>query len=321
MLFRQLEYLAALARERHFARAAEACGVTQPSLSEAIRKLEEELQIPLIERGRRFDGLTAEGERVVMWAQQILADRNALTDDVEAMRTGLGGRVRVGTVPTASSMVPHLVESLTSRHPLLNVQVATDLTSRDALAMLRDHSLDAALTYVDDEARAAFRVVPLYREKYVLLARAAIAPAGGTAVPWEEAARLPLCLLNPAMQGRRRIDACFAESGIEATARVETDSFASLIAHVATSRWAGIVPVAWLHALGVPVGLRVLPLAETVQAAQIGLVAVRRDPESVMVHALLSAARGLDLLALEHLPSSFLPSVTAGDTAVRHATC
>lgn len=244
MLFRQLEYLVALAHERHFARTAEACGVAQPSLSEGIRKLEEELQIPLIERGRRFDGLTAEGERVVLWAQQILADRNALTDDVEAMRTGLGGRVRIGTVPTASTTVPRLVESLTSRHPLLNVQVATDLTSRDALTMLRDHSLDAALTYVDDEARAAFRAVPLYREKYVLLAQAASALAECTAVSSEEAARLSLCLLSPAMQGRRMIDACFAEAGAEATARVETDSFASLIAHVATGRWAGIVPLA-----------------------------------------------------------------------------
>lgn len=61
MLLRQLEYLVALARARHFAKAAQACYVSQPALSEGIRKLEEELGIPLVQRGRRFDGLTPEG--------------------------------------------------------------------------------------------------------------------------------------------------------------------------------------------------------------------------------------------------------------------
>lgn len=58
MLFRQLEYLVALARERHFARAAQSCSVSQPTLSEAIRKLEEELDVPLVRRGRSYQGLT-----------------------------------------------------------------------------------------------------------------------------------------------------------------------------------------------------------------------------------------------------------------------
>lgn len=67
MLFRQLEYFVALARERHFARAAAACYVSQPALSEAIRELEHELGVPLVRRGRTFEGLTLEGERLVLW--------------------------------------------------------------------------------------------------------------------------------------------------------------------------------------------------------------------------------------------------------------
>jgi DNA-binding transcriptional LysR family regulator len=70
MLFRQLEYFVALARERHFARAAAACYVSQPALSEAIRKLEQELKVPLVRRGQRFEGLTPEGERLVLWARR-----------------------------------------------------------------------------------------------------------------------------------------------------------------------------------------------------------------------------------------------------------
>ncbi len=105
MLFRQLEYLVALSREHHFARAAQSCYVSQPALSEAIRKLEDELDVPLIRRGRKYEGLTPEGERIVMWAQRILADRDALKNEVSALRTGSAagcGSVRSRPLPVPS---------------------------------------------------------------------------------------------------------------------------------------------------------------------------------------------------------------------------
>ena len=73
MLLRQLEYFVAVARERHFARAADACYVSQPALSTAIAKLERELDVTLIHRGQNFEGLTLEGERLVVWAKRLLA--------------------------------------------------------------------------------------------------------------------------------------------------------------------------------------------------------------------------------------------------------
>ena len=85
MLFRQLEYFVALARERHFARAASACHVSQPALSESIRKLEHELKVPLVRRGQKFEGLTPEGERLVHWARRILADCDALKQEVSVL--------------------------------------------------------------------------------------------------------------------------------------------------------------------------------------------------------------------------------------------
>ncbi len=77
MLFRQLEYFVALAQERHFARAASACHVSQPALSETIRKLEQELNVPLVLE-QKFEGLTPEGDRLVHWVRRILADCDAL---------------------------------------------------------------------------------------------------------------------------------------------------------------------------------------------------------------------------------------------------
>lgn len=101
MLLRQLEYLVALARERHFARAAAACFVSQPSLSAAIRRLEHELDVPIVRRGRRYEGLTPEGEVVLAWAHRILAERDALHQELSALRGGLTGTLRLGVVPTA----------------------------------------------------------------------------------------------------------------------------------------------------------------------------------------------------------------------------
>ena len=92
VLLRQLEYLTALARERHFARAAAACHVSQPSLSAGIAKLESELKVAIVVRGRRFGGFTPKGDRVVAWARQILADRDALQAELASLRTGAGRR-------------------------------------------------------------------------------------------------------------------------------------------------------------------------------------------------------------------------------------
>ena len=74
VIVRYLEYLAVLAKERHFARAAAVCNVTQPALSAGIKQLEESLGVLIVERRQRFAGLTPEGERVLGWAQRVLAD-------------------------------------------------------------------------------------------------------------------------------------------------------------------------------------------------------------------------------------------------------
>jgi DNA-binding transcriptional LysR family regulator len=96
VLFRQLEYFVAVARERHFARAAEACYVSQPALSASIAKLERELNVTLINRGHNYEGLTVEGERLVVWAKRILAEQEAFKAEVAAVQSGSPGRCGLG---------------------------------------------------------------------------------------------------------------------------------------------------------------------------------------------------------------------------------
>ncbi|MCK5090158.1 MAG: LysR family transcriptional regulator, partial [Hyphomicrobiaceae bacterium] len=99
MDIRQLQYLAALAREKHFTRAAAACNVTQPTLSGRIRQLELELQVPIVERGQRYQGLTADGERILKWAHVILKNWQSMQEELGHLKdhnAGLSGRLILG---------------------------------------------------------------------------------------------------------------------------------------------------------------------------------------------------------------------------------
>src|ERR1700758_2681956 len=100
MIVRYLDYLVALARERHFARAAAACHVTQPTLSSGIKQLEESLGVLVVERGPPFRGLTPEGGRVLASARRITSDVQSLRQDVDATRGELSGPLLVGVVPS-----------------------------------------------------------------------------------------------------------------------------------------------------------------------------------------------------------------------------
>ena len=101
----KLEFLLALAREKHFGRAAEACGVTQPTLSAGIKQLEDSFGVLLVNRGSRFQGFTPEGERVLDWARRIVGDTRAMRQEVHALKHGLTGRLRIAAIPTTLAMI------------------------------------------------------------------------------------------------------------------------------------------------------------------------------------------------------------------------
>src|SRR5580698_3269971 len=122
MIVRYLEYLAALARERHFARAASACNVTQPALSSGIKQLEESLGVLIVERRQRFVGFTAEGERVLKWAHRVLAGYSGLEQELSELREGLEGQIRLGAIPVSLPTVALLTAAFAALHPRTRFQ-------------------------------------------------------------------------------------------------------------------------------------------------------------------------------------------------------
>jgi len=294
MLLRQLEYLSALAREGHFGRAALACHVSQPALSAGIRRLETELGVQIVQRGHRFEGLTPEGKKVLMWAHRILAEQDALRHDLSSMRVGLSGVLRVGAIPTALTVASLLTTPLCEKHPLVRVSLES-LSSREIVQRLGEFDIDIGMTYVDGEPLGSVRVVPLYRERYLLLTPADGEFAERDSVGWAEAATTPLCLLSAVMQNRRILDRNFAEAGVTVTPSIESDTVSALYAHVATRRWSSVIAHAWLYLFGVPEGMRVVPLERPRRSHQIGLVLADRDPQPMLASALLDIAHRADL--------------------------
>jgi DNA-binding transcriptional LysR family regulator len=308
VLLRELEYLVALAREQHFARAAAACHVSQPSLSAGIRRLERELDVPLVRRSQRFAGLTPEGERVLLWAHRILADCDALRHDLARMRAGLSGTLRVGAIPTALPAASLLTTPFCERHPHVRVNL-TSLSSREINRQLADFEIDVALTYLDDDEQPGGVLSrPLYEERYLLLTPDDGEFACRDVARWAEVAALPLCLLVPQMRNRRILDAIFHAAGAVAVPAIETDTVSALFAHVATHRWSSVIAHAWLHMFGIPDGMRVVRMEQLVPAPRVGLVLIDRTPVPVLARALMEIARELDLRAdldrvlREHLP-------------------
>ena len=119
----KLEMFIALAQERHFGRAAKLCNVAQPSLSAAIMQLEEQLGVQLVFRGTRFQGLTPEGARVLEWGRRIVGDARTMRDEMQSLRKGLSGNLRLGVIPTAMPMVSDLTSPFLSQHPNVKVTI------------------------------------------------------------------------------------------------------------------------------------------------------------------------------------------------------
>jgi DNA-binding transcriptional LysR family regulator len=292
----RLEMFIALARERHFGRAAEACGITQPSLSSAIRQLEEGLGVQLVRRGSRFQGLTPEGERVLGWARRIVADSRAMKDEMRAARRGLSGRLRLGVVPTALAMAAALTGPYCARHPGVRVAILSR-SSAEILAQIEALDLDAGITYLDGEPLGRLEAVPLYQERYTLLVHADSPTAACDRLGWAEIGGEPLCLLTEDMQNRRIVDRHLAEAAAEHAAgpgpgpRLESNSMIALVAHVARGGWASVLPERMAALFAADPRLRAVPIEGGGHA--VGLVAPRRSPHTPVVEALLEAARSI----------------------------
>jgi DNA-binding transcriptional LysR family regulator len=288
----KLEFLIMVASEKSFSRAAELCGVTQPTLSAGIKQLEDTLGVLLVNRSSRFHGLTAEGERVLEWAKRIVGDTRAMRQDVRALKEGLTGPLRIAVIPTALGIVTKLTETYRRKHPNVRFTVLS-ASSTDVVTMLENLEIDAGITYLNNEPLGRVRAMPLCLERYRLLTSAGNPLGDRDRVTWSEVGKIDLCLLTPDMQNRRIIEQLIRNAGSEPAPILETNSAILLFDHVKSGRWATVLPEKLAKTLGVDAPLRAIPIVEPEAVYEIGLIAPQRDPVIPSVAALVAEAKAL----------------------------
>jgi DNA-binding transcriptional LysR family regulator len=287
----RLTYFVAVARERSFRRAAESCGVAQPTLSAGIKLLEDDFGVMLVLRSSRFHGLTPEGEKVLGWAKRLIGDARAMRQELQGMREGLTGHLRIAVIPTALTMVPIITTPCRQRHPALQFSILSCPSSR-ILEMLENLEVDAGITYLNNEPLGRVQTVPLYTERYRFMATKGGLYADRDAVSWAELSQVPLCLLTPDMQNRRIMDRLMRAAGVEPRPALESNSQLTLLAHVLTGAWATVLPEHIAETLALSPRLRCIPVTPEFGAAyQVGLVLPHHDPMPVLAAALLAEAR------------------------------
>lgn len=290
VMIEKLQFLIALSQTRHFGQAAELLGVSQPTLSSAIKQLEEQLGVLLVQRGSRFQGLTTEGERVLDWARRIVGDARTMKQEVEALKHGLAGHIRMAAIPTALGMVSTLTTPFHLKHKDVQFSVLSR-TSVAVLGMLENLEVDAGITYLDNEPLGRVNTVPLYQEQYRLIISAGMPLSDRDQVTWAELGQVPLCLLTPDMQNRRIIDGLLRKAGVDPTPTLQSNSMILLFSHVRTGRWASIMPQRLADNLGFTDRVRAIPIVEPEVFHTVGLVVPHREPMTPLVAALVREAR------------------------------
>jgi len=286
----KLEFLILLAQERHFGRAAEAAGISQPTFSSAVKNLEEMLGAALVERGSRFRGLTPEGERVLAWARRIVSDTRTMRQEIQSLKGDLSGHLRIGAIPTTLPFAPSLTVPFHERFPKVRLTVLST-TSVDILTSLENLEVDVGMSYIDNEPIGRMRAVPLYEEQYMLLVNSRSQLAQMDQITWNEAGKLPLCLLTPDIQTRRILDQVLEHVGARHAPTFESNSMMMLFSHVRTGRWVGIIPSRLMDTFERPRQLKTIPLHSPSIKKTIGLLIRGRHPHSPVVSAFIAVAQ------------------------------
>ncbi|KTC37376.1 LysR family transcriptional regulator [Pseudomonas sp. ABAC61] len=291
MDIKQLKFLIALDETRHFGLAAARCHITQPTLSMRLRNLEEELDLPLVNRGQRFEGFTAPGERVLAWARTVLTAYDGLLAEAAACRGNLVGTLRLGVVPLSSFDPLPLMQRLHAEHPNLRFELSS-LSSEQILEQLASNRLDLGVSYLERLDSEHFDSLTLAQTRMGLLYDQRHFSFGEPPLSWEALTELPLGLLTSGMHFRQSIDHNFHIRGLHPRPVVQTDAVHQLVQMVHGGLCCAVMPLdSGLEAM--TEHLRLQPIEEAQTLARLGLIMRRSAPRSALAEACFALYRKL----------------------------
>ena len=306
MLSRKLEYLIALAKEGHFARAAAACHVSQPTLSAAIQQLEAELGVPIVKRGQRFQGLTNEGRLVIEAAQRMAHERDRLQQKLKHHHSGSLGTLRISVLGSTVPLLKSLTLPFCERFPRVNLNV-TLRSPVDVQQAFDASSVDVAITYLDQQLRRHCRVQVLYAEQYDLLIRKRTIFSGRKSLPWEDLTKLSLCLLAPDSPIFGRSEAQILANVLTKTPHIVTNSIWMVMDHVRSGKRASVLPRPVRIMVSDDPELESIPLPSIGKAAPVGIAVPKREPAFPPAEAFFELATSHETLVKLRAPLDISP--------------
>jgi DNA-binding transcriptional LysR family regulator len=283
MDIKQLKFLIALDETRHFGQAAARCHITQPTLSMRLRNLEEELDLPLVNRGQRFEGFTAPGERVLAWARTVLAAYDGLYAEAAACRGNLVGTLRLGVVPLSSFDPLPLLQRLHAQHPNLRFELSA-LSSEQILEQLANNRLDIGVSYLERLDGERFESLTFSEARMGLLYDQRFFSFGESPLSWESLIELPLGMLTSGMHFRQSIDHNFHIRGLTPQPLLQTDAVHQLLQAVHGGLCCAVMPLdGGFEQL--TDHLRLHPIDNAQTLARLGLIMRRSAPRSALAEA------------------------------------
>jgi LysR family hydrogen peroxide-inducible transcriptional activator len=305
MTLTELRYIVAVARERHFGRAAEACFVSQPTLSVAIKKLEDELDVKLFERGASEVSVTPLGEEIVRQAQGVIEQAASIKEIAKRGKDPLSGPLKLGVIYTIGPyLLPALVRQAIERFPQMPLMLQENFTAR-LLDMLRTGELDAAIM-AEPIPDTGLAVAPLYDEPFMIALPAAHALAKRKSIPAEELKQETMLLLGTGHCFRDHVlqvcpeYALFASNAEGIRKSFEGSSLETIKHMVASGMGITVVPQ-----LSVPdepqPHLRYVPFAKPVPTRRVVLAWRRSFPRYEAIAALRNAIYACELKGVTRL--------------------
>ena len=305
MTLTELRYIVAVARERHFGRAAEACFVSQPTLSVAIKKLEDELEVKLFERGSAEVSVTPLGEAIVRQAQTVIEQAAAIKEIARAGQDPLAGPLRLGIIYTIGPyLLPQLVRQAIERFPQMPLLLQENFTAK-LLDALRSGDLDCAIL-AEPFPDAGLATAPLYDEPFVVALPSRHALAARPSISSEELKKETMLLLGTGHCFRDHVlDVCpeyarFSSDADGIRKSFEGSSLETIKHMVASGMGVTVVPRLSVAA-GPQPHLAYVPFAEPVPTRRVVLVWRRSFPRYEAIAALRNAVYACELEGVARL--------------------
>jgi DNA-binding transcriptional LysR family regulator len=296
MLSRKIEYLMALAKEGHFARAAAACHVSQPTLSAAIQQLEAELGVAIVKRGQRFQGLSDEGRLIVEAARRMANESDRLRQQLKDRVEGSSATLRIGVLGSTVPLLKSFTLPFCERFPHVSLSVLVQ-SPFDMQQAFEGASVDVAITYLDGQLRRHCRVQPLYTEMYDLLLRKGTALSRKSKAEWEDLTQLPLCLLSPESPIFGKSESEILGRILAKTPHIRTNAIWMVMDHVRTGKWASVLPRPVRIMVADDPDLKAIPLPNIGKPVSVGIAIARREPISPVAEAFFELATANDTAA------------------------